>query len=95
MLPTCDKFGRAVMVEAANKGEIKEVNVWVEEKRWIFMCPTLWTPFNDQIQENTFESLVLGNIRNDLAWGARQPNGDTTENRVRIMTATKLLEDVN
>ena len=53
------------MVEAANKGEIKEVNVWVEEKRWIFMCPTLWTPFNDQIKENTFESLVSGNIRYD------------------------------
>ena len=92
---TCDKLGHGVMVEAANKGEIKEVVGWVEERRWRAICPTLWTPFNDQIQEDTFESLVSGNIRDDLAWGAGQPNGDTTENSVRIMTATKLLEDVN
>ena len=53
------------MVEAAIKGEVEEEVGWVEEKRWRAMCPTLWTPFNDQIllkalSLETFAMTLLG-----------------------------------
>ena len=69
---------------------------WVEAKQGEEVkCLTLWTPLTDQGQEGVFKSLVSGNIHHDLAWGPGQPNGDTTENSVRMMTESELLEDVD
>ena len=72
------------------------VTRWVEAKQGEEVkCLTLWTPLTDQGQEGVFKSLVSGNIHHDLAWGPGQPNGDTTENSVRMMTESELLEDVD
>ena len=72
------------------------VTRWVEAKQGEEVkCLTLWTPLTDQGQEGVFKSLVSGNINTDLAWGPGQPNGDTTENSVRMMTESELLEDVD
>ena len=72
------------------------VTRWVEAKQGEEVkCLTLWTPLTDQGQEGVFKSLVSGNINHDLAWGPGQPNGDTTENSVRMMTESELLEDVD
>ena len=72
------------------------VTRWVEAKQGEEVkCLTLWTPLTDQGQEGVFKSLVSGNIHSDLAWGPGQPNGDTTENSVRMMTESELLEDVD
>ena len=60
----------------------------------VAQCLTVWTPFTDQHQEGVFKSMVTGNVRADLAWGSGQPNGDTTQSSVRIMTESQLLEDI-
>ena len=91
---TCNKLDHGSMVEAANKKEIKDLVEWVWASQWEAKCPTLWTPFTDRGQEGVFKSLVSGNIHDDLTWGPGQPNGDTTENSVRIVTETELLEDI-
>ena len=93
-IATCDKLGHGSMVEAARKEEIKEVVNWVEAKQGEAKCLTLWTPLTDQSEEGIFKSLVSGNIHDDLAWGSGQPNGDTTQNSVRMMTDSQLLEDI-
>ena len=91
---TCDKLGHGRMVEAASKEEIKEVVSWVEARQGQAKCLTLWTPLTDQSQEGVFKSMVSGTIQDELAWGSGQPNGDTTQNSVRIMTESQLLEDI-
>ena len=94
-IAACDKLGHGSMVEAAKREEIKEVVTWVEERQGQAKCATLWTPLTDQSEEGVFESLVSGKAQCDLAWGPGQPNGDTTENSVRIMSENQLLEDVD
>ena len=91
---TCDKLGHGTMVEAASREEIKEVASWVKANQGEAQCQTVWTPFTDQSQEGVFKSLVTGNVRDDLAWGSGQPNGDTTQSSVRIMTESQFLEDI-
>ena len=93
-ISTCDKLGHGSMVEAASNEEIKEVVRWVVASHWQAKCPTIWTPLTDQRQEGIFKSLVSGKVHDNLAWGPGQPNGDTTENSVRIVAETQLLEDI-
>ena len=54
----------------------------------------LWTPLTDQNEEGVFKSLQTGKFYDELAWAPGQPNGNTIWNSVRIITETKLLEDV-
>ena len=82
------------MEEVVNKEEIKELVRWVGARQWEGKCLNLWTPLTDQSQEGVFKSLQSGNIHEDLAWAPGQPNGNTIWNSVRIITETKLLEDV-
>ena len=91
----CDKLGHGRMEEAVNKEEIEELVRWVGANRQWDTCINLWTPLTDRSQEGVFKSLLSGNIRYDIAWAAGQPNGNTIWNSVRIITETKLLEDVS
>ena len=90
---TCDKLNHGNMVVAASKEEINNVVDWVGETQGAQKCSFLWTPFSDQAIEDTFVNIEDGKEQKTIAWNFGQPNGETTENSLKISMEAKLIED--
>ena len=88
------RLGHSDMVGVGGKEEVAELTAWMTRRVGEGTCDTVWTPFSDRDLEGSFRDLSTGKIVDGLAWASGQPNGGGTQNSVRIITDTRLLEDI-
>ena len=89
-----NRLGHGSMIGAVNKEEVGELTGWMEDTVVEGDCASVWTPLSDQDEEGVYRDLASGEVVDTLAWAPGQPNGAGTQNSVRIITATNVLEDI-
>ena len=82
------------MIGASSREEVTELSAWMEDTLGEGSCASVWTPYSDQDEEGVYRDLSSGEVEDTFVWSPGEPNGGCTQKSLRIISDTRLLEDI-
>ena len=77
---TCTNIGVSHMSEISNHVDMNHAPQILHPLSKL--CPFIWTPLSDEVEEGKFKSAVSGEVANFLPWADQEPNGERAQNNV-------------